>query len=46
MKRLVLTCIAVTGLHAAPCWGDEARIPIYQPTTITQPGHYDSRQRR
>jgi len=21
-------------------WADEARIPIFQPTTITQPGHY------
>ena len=40
MKRLVLACLVVTGLHVAMCRADEARIPVYQPTIITQPGHY------
>src|SRR3989454_11597311 len=40
MKRLVLACLVVTGLHVAMFRADEARIPVYQPTIITQPGHY------
>jgi parallel beta-helix repeat protein len=32
--------LAVLAVHAAPVLADESRIPIAQPTTISQPGHY------
>src|SRR6058998_276615 len=40
MKRVPAIALALVILPAAPILADEARIPIFQPTTITQPGYY------
>src|SRR5437867_4844935 len=40
MRRLIVVCLAFVGLVGSGIWADEGRIPIFQPTTITQPGHY------
>jgi len=40
MKCVPAIALALVILPAAPIQADEARIPIFQPTTITQPGHY------
>ena len=40
MKCVPAIALALVILPAAPILADEARIPIFQPTTITQPGYY------
>jgi len=40
MKCAPAIVLALVILPAAPILADEARIPIFQPTTITQPGYY------
>jgi len=40
MRRLFLTMITLTALVQTALLADAGRIPIYQPTTITQPGYY------
>src|SRR6059036_1071883 len=40
MRRLFIVCLGFAGLVGSWGWADEGRIPIFQPTTITQPGHY------
>ena len=40
MKCVPAIALVLVILPAAPILADEARIPIFQPTTITQPGYY------
>ena len=40
MKCVPAIALTLVILPAAPILADEARIPIFQPTTITQPGYY------
>src|SRR5438093_7812333 len=40
MKCVPAIALTLVILPAAPILADEARIPIFQPATITQPGYY------
>ena len=40
MRRLLLMAMALGVLIPSIMWADEGRIPIFQPTTIAQSGHY------
>jgi len=40
MSRYPVSIAVAAALALGLSHGDEGRIPIYQPTTITQPGHY------
>jgi hypothetical protein len=36
----IVTVVVVTLAGAALAWADEGKIPLFEPTTITEPGHY------
>jgi len=40
MKKPLAVSLAFVGVLGSAAWADEARIPIFQPTTITEAGHY------
>lgn len=40
MRRILFIAMPVGVLLSSVMWADEGRIPIFQPTTISQPGHY------
>ena len=40
MRRALAIGLTCAALAAIPLWAGEGRIPIYEPTVISQPGHY------